>query len=132
MDADEAERRKREQESAEVGQPAPSGGGPSIGEGTTTAPYGAGDIAPVPPMDGQPDPTRYFGSVDLNPQTLASLAREVSQEVINHLQSIYGAEVKLSLEIEVTVPDGIPEDRRPTVTENAAALRFDQSDFGED
>lgn len=93
---------------------------------------GDGDTTTVPPTPGQSNPTRYFGSVQLNPQTLASQVREISQEVISHLQSIYGAEVKVSLEIEVTVPDGIPEDRRRKVTNNATALRFDQSDFVEE
>jgi len=89
----------------------------------------------VSPVGGPPvklqDPQRYFGSVTLNPQTLASQIREISQEVVSSLQGIYGAEVRISLEIEAIVPDGIPEERRRAVSEGSRALKFDQSEFAD-
>jgi len=78
------------------------------------------------------DPRRYFGSVTLNPQRLASQVREISQEVVSNLQGIYGAEVRISLEIQAVVPNGIPEERRRAVTENSKVLKFDQSDFADE
>jgi hypothetical protein len=78
------------------------------------------------------DPKRYFGSVTLNPQTLASQVSEISREVVAQLNGIYGSKVKISLEIQAEVPDGIPRDKRRIVESRAEELRFDQSGFAED
>lgn len=76
-------------------------------------------------------PRRYFGSVNLNPQTLASQVSEISREVVANLQGIYGANVRISLEIEAVVPDGIPDEQRRAVEEKTRDLKFDQSDFAD-
>lgn len=75
---------------------------------------------------------RYYGSVALNHQTLASQVTEISRELITHLSGIYGSSVKISLEIEAEVPDGVPEATRKHIEERASDLRFDQSEFVEE
>ena len=101
---------------------------PGIREGEGPTSGGGPAVVDMP----RSNPKRYFGSVKLNPQTLASQVKEISDEIVAHLQGIYGAEVHISLEIQASVPDGIPEDRRRTVAENSKALRFDQWDFVDD
>ena len=125
LDADEAARLERERGAeTPAAEAAPAHGIEQEGPAEL-----GGSAASAATAEVERNPTRYFGSVTLNPQTVASQVREISQEVVSHMQSMYGAEVKLSLEIEVTVPDGIPADRRRIVDENTKALRFDQSDF---
>jgi len=138
FDADEAARRQREQERVEVSERSSPGG---IQEpegdwrqgadraGTQTGSDRDPLLPDVSPPVKAPDPQRYFGSVTLNPQTLASQVREISNEVISNLQTIYGSQIRISLEIEAIVPDGIPEDRRSIVAEKSEALKFDQSEF---
>jgi hypothetical protein len=63
---------------------------------------------------------------------MASQVSEISRELVSHLQGIYGANINVSLEIEVDVPDGIPSDRQEAVTRTSESLRFDQSDFAGD
>lgn len=53
---------------------------------------------------------------------------QISQEVVQHLASIMGADVEITLEIRADVPEGIPEHIERTVSENCRTLKF--SDFG--
>lgn len=133
FEEDEARRLEDERKRLYPGDGATDGGS-SVGEGGPGNDGGTGPVVidPPPPAITPQAPRRYFGSVTLNPQTLASQAGEISQEVVSQLSSIYGSEVKISLEIQVTVPDGIPEDKRRAVEERAKELRFDQSDFVEE
>ena len=48
-----------------------------------------------------------------------------------YLVSLMGANVEITLEIQATVPDGVPENVIRIVTENARTLKFDQSGFEE-
>jgi hypothetical protein len=92
----------------------------------------SGGVGVTDPPPRVRDPKRYFGSVTLNPQTMASQVQDISREVVNHLQGIYGADVTVSLEIQASVPNGIPDDRKRVVVENSRQLKFDQSDFVEE
>jgi hypothetical protein len=52
------------------------------------------------------------------------------QEIIQHLTAVEGSEVELTLEVNVTVPDGIPPTTVRTVSENCRTLKV--TDFGFD
>ena len=54
---------------------------------------------------------------------------QIADEVIAHLSSLLGADVKLTLEIEASIPDGTPEQVIRIVTENSRTLKFDDSGF---
>lgn len=97
------------------------GSGDGTGGGTRPDPQ-----PPVVPL------TRYFGSVTVNPQTIASSVAEVSQHVVAHLQSLYGANVKISVEIEATYGEGFPTEVQEKVRKGSADLKFEQSDFSKD
>ena len=53
----------------------------------------------------------------------------IANEVIAHLSGVMGANVRLTLEIEVDIPDGTPEQVVRIVTENSRTLKFDDSGF---
>ena len=72
---------------------------------------------------------RYHGSVQLDPTRVGRDASQVADEVIAHLESLVGSEVRLTLEIEAVIPDGAPEHVIRTVTENSRSLNFDDSGF---
>jgi predicted AAA+ superfamily ATPase len=69
---------------------------------------------------------RFHGSVALDPTRAGLEASRVAQEVIAHLVSLTGAQVRVTLEVEAEVPGGVPEHVVRTVTENCRTLRFAQ------
>ena len=76
-----------------------------------------------------PKARRYHGSVKLDPTRLGRDASVIANEVIAHLSGVMGANVRLTLEIEVDIPDGTPEQVVRIVTENSRTLKFDDSGF---
>ena len=56
-------------------------------------------------------------------------ASQIAEEVIAHLSSLMGAEVRLTLEIEATIPDGASDQVVRIVTENSNQLKFEDSGF---
>lgn len=50
-------------------------------------------------------------------------ASKIAEEIVQHLTSIIGAEVEVTLEIQVHLPDASPELVR-TITENCRTLTF--------
>jgi hypothetical protein len=71
-----------------------------------------------------PKPSRYHGSVDLDPTRVGRDAGRVADEVIAHLAGLVGSSVRVTLEIQADVPNGAPDNVVRTVTENSQTLRF--------
>jgi predicted AAA+ superfamily ATPase len=74
-------------------------------------------------------PTRFYGTVSLEPLRTGAAAGRVAEEVIARLASLPKAQVRVTLEIEAIVPDGVPEDIVRIVTENARVLKFENCGF---
>jgi hypothetical protein len=53
----------------------------------------------------------------------------VADEVVAHLSSLVGADVKITLEIEADVPGGVPKRVVRIVTENCRTLKFEGAGF---
>jgi uncharacterized protein len=49
---------------------------------------------------------------------------QINDEVLIHLTSLRGASANISLDIQINVPDGIPESTERTVRENSSSLNF--------
>jgi hypothetical protein len=132
----------RDQISAETGPlptgPAPSNGwagvsdngaaGREQGAGVIRDPGGASDTSV---RVAQP-PRRFVGSVKVDPRRLSSTAGTISQEVLQHLLALIGADVDVTIEIQATVPGGIPDHIVRTVTENCRTLGFNTPIFEEE
>lgn len=54
---------------------------------------------------------------------------QIADEVIQHLSSLVDAEVEITLELQVTVPEGVPENVIRTVSENCRVLKFSNQGF---
>lgn len=83
--------------------------------------------APVTPTPARPK--RFYGTVTLDTTRAGRDASEIAEEVITHLAGLVGARVTVTLEIEATVPDGIPENVVRIVNENSRALKFSKQGF---
>ena len=77
-------------------------------------------------------PTRFHGTIALDATRLARDAGQVAEEVIQHLASIVGSNVEITLEIQASVPNGVPDNTVRIVTENCRTLKFKSFGFEED
>jgi uncharacterized protein len=82
---------------------------------------------PLPPK--APKPTVFVGSVKLNGARVGRDAGRIADEVIAHLAALPGAEVNVTLEINVKISDGVSDDVVRIVSENANSLKFDHGSF---
>ena len=73
-------------------------------------------------------PKSFRGTVSISPDTPAKEFGKVLDNVIEHLTSIEGAEVSLTLEISAEIPGGIDTNKRRTLLENATTLKFSEKD----
>jgi hypothetical protein len=130
LDADEAARQARETvPTGSGGTPGP--GGIHDGPGPYTPGAGGGSTTVVDPPARVARLHRFHGTVPLQPRTASSDAGKVADHVIAHLAGQYGANVRVTLEIEADLPEGASDDLVRTVTENCRTLKFADAGFEE-
>ncbi len=97
-------------------------------ENVIVVPPGNDDPDGVDPPPTQPpprtQPRRFSGTVAIDPVRAGKVMGEIAEEVVAHLLGLTGSRVKLTLNIEANVPDGVSDDIVRTVTENANTLQF--------
>jgi hypothetical protein len=71
---------------------------------------------------------RLASSPAVDPLRVSRQVGQVADEVLQHLLVELGADVRVTLEIEATVPGGADERVQRTITENCRSLKF--GDFG--
>jgi predicted AAA+ superfamily ATPase len=86
------------------------------------------DTIPLP-LPEAAKPTRFHGTVELDPTRVGRDASRIADEVVSHLSGIVGANVTVTLEIEAKIPDGAPDNVVRTVTENSRTLKFTSQGF---
>jgi predicted AAA+ superfamily ATPase len=86
-------------------------------------------IAPLPGPTVKKLPTLFHVHQELDGERLAMKVSRTDENIIAHLGSLPGAEVKVTLHVEVVVPGGIPEQVQRTVNENARTLKIDGYGF---
>ena len=112
---------ERPEPSAPEPQPGPQPGGPPT---------------PGNPTPGeQPSEARlphlFFGTVEINPDRAGRDMGHVAEEVLQHLATIPGGKVKVTVEIEAEVPEGVSRDVQRVINENCQTLRFKSHGFEE-
>ncbi|MGK5094699.1 Swt1 family HEPN domain-containing protein [Deltaproteobacteria bacterium TL4] len=109
--------------------PVNSPAGTHLSMGTTST---GGGTAPVVPPTTAKKITRFHGTVEVNSQRLGRDAGTIAEEVVQHLSSLVGTDVKITLEISSHTPDGVPDHTVRTVMENAKTLKFESMGFEEE
>jgi predicted AAA+ superfamily ATPase len=103
--------------------------------GGSTPSVGSGDN---PAKDGEQDGTagtqtpilrRFYGNVDIDAMRINRDASAIANEIIQHLTALNGAKVRITLEIEAEIPEGVPDDVARTVMENCRTLKFNSQSF---
>ena len=96
------------------------------------APVSPSSYTPVSSQQEEPQFHRFYGSVKLNPRMMAGDAGKIMEEVVAHLTSLSKAGIEVTLEIQGTLPNGVPPDTIRTITENCRTLRFESYGFEEE
>ena len=97
---------------------------PSTGDGSRKPGDGVAPPPPPPPLPPKPQlPTRYVASVRLDPTRSSLQMSAFVEEVMSHLQALPGAQIEMTLEVQVNAPSGIDEQTARIVLENSAALK---------
>jgi predicted AAA+ superfamily ATPase len=107
-------------------------------EPPTSAPPPQGPSGPLPshpvPAGPEPEPVvpqtrRFYGVVTLDPERLNRDFGRVAQEVVQHLTSLVGTDVEVTVEVRAASNSGFPEQVVRTVNENARTLKFTSHEF---
>ena len=118
-----------EAERVPVAPPPPSGYPPDstpVGSSIRNGPFqGSVEIG----VAASVRPTRFYGAVRLDATRVGRDVAQVAEEVIQHLVSLMGAEVEVTLEIQARIPSGVPDNIERTVTENCNTLGFTTHGF---
>lgn len=102
---------------------------PDPGPGPWPGKSGAGQSTSPSPARR---PSRFYGSVRLNPLRIASSAGQIGEEIVKHLTGLVDADVEVVLEVRAHVRGGISEQVERTVGENARTLKFTTFEFEEE
>ena len=74
-------------------------------------------------------PRRFFGTVQVDPDRAGRDMGKVAEEILQHLTTLPGGKVKVTVEIEAEVPEGVSGDVQRVVDENCRTLRFSAHGF---
>lgn len=87
---------------------------------------------PPPPTPPEKKVTLFVGSVRLDESRVGRDAGRIADEILGHMTTLPGARAKVTMEIEIEVPEGIEDDVVRIVSENATTLKFDNASFEEE
>lgn len=76
----------------------------------------------TPPQEKKP--TRFSGAVMISPERPARDIHQIIEAIVEQLTTLPGSQVRLRLEIEAEVPDGLERAKVRTLVENANTLGF--------
>jgi hypothetical protein len=74
---------------------------------------------------------RFHGSVRLDPLRLGRDASRITDEVVQHLSGLVGADVQITPDIQAELPQSASDKLVRDVTENCRTLKFDDYGFEE-
>lgn len=79
-------------------------------------------VPPITPPKLQP--CSFYGSVEISPSAAKMRLQQIAEEIINLLSRDPNASVKIALEINAEFPEGVTDQTRRAVSENAGSLGF--------
>jgi hypothetical protein len=75
---------------------------------------------------------RFHGMVELDTLRVSRDAGRIAEEIVQHLSTLASANVRVRLEIDAEMPNGIPDNVVRTVFENCRTLTFISQGFEEE
>ena len=89
----------------------------------------SGTVIPEQPGPTSTQPKRFDGTVIFDTTRVGRDASRIADEVIAHLSGLIGAKVTVTLEVEVEIPSGAPDEVVRVVTEKSRTLNFTSQGF---
>ena len=86
-------------------------------------------VTPTPGVVEPKASTRFFGVYEVDPERYSRDLNRLSQEILQHLSSIDGVELDITIEIHAAVKEGFAADKIRVILENARSLKFKNSSF---
>jgi predicted AAA+ superfamily ATPase len=107
-------------------KPATGGTTPELPTATPPGKATTGTPGQLPGMEGtgSPKPQSFHGNVTVNAATAKMRLVQIAEEIIAVLVADPNAEVKVSVEIQATFPNGAKDQTKRAVSENAKTLGF--------
>lgn len=94
-------------------------------DGTQTPGFGENPVGGVPGAPApEKKPTRFTGAVMISSERPARDIHQIVEAIVEQLTTLPGSHVKLRLEIDADVPDGLDRAKVRTLVENANTLGF--------
>ena len=122
----DSESRKRAEQAGSISGTAPLDGG-------TATITDLGDTSPAvrDPHDVQEGstPTRYYGRITVGSDRWTRTAADVAEAIVDQLNRTNDVQIQVTIEVQATSSGGFDDEVQRSVTENAATLKFDDSDF---
>ena len=88
-----------------------------------------GGTQPTPKPPEGPEPVRFHGTVELDPDRAGRDMGKIAEEILQHLTTQRGGKVTVTVEIDAEVPEGLSEGDRRVIGENCQVLRFRNHGF---
>ena len=105
--------------------------GPRVSEGDDDGPGAIPESGVVLPPPPPPELRRFFGSVEIDPDRSNREMGQVVDEVLQHLTTLPGGKVRVTVEIDARMPEGVPDNVRRDIEENCRTLKFKSHGFEE-
>jgi hypothetical protein len=86
-------------------------------------------VTPTPGVLGPKASTRFFGVYEVDPERYSRDLNRLRQEILQHLSSIDGVDLGITIEIHAAVKEGFAADKIRVILENARSLKFKNSSF---
>jgi predicted AAA+ superfamily ATPase len=97
--------------------------------GSSTETLGTDDSTEGVGAVRKPSNTRFFGVCKVDPDRYGRDLTRLSQEILQQLAAVDGAELEVTVEVHARKEDGFPDDKVRIVMENARTLKFQQFGF---
>jgi hypothetical protein len=114
--------KKEEEKQAPIGKP--GSGGLLFPEGGTEPVQG--DLGQSLP---KPKNTHFYAGITIDPQKLGTTAGQIRNDILQHFSDLPGVSMTVSLDIQVTIPEGAPPEIVRIVSENCNTLNIKGAEF---
>ncbi len=88
-----------------------------------------GGTQPTPEPSKGPEPVRFHGTVELNPDRAGRDMGKIAEAILQHLTTQRGGKVTVTVEIDAEMPEGLAAGDRRVIGENCQVLRFKNHGF---
>jgi predicted AAA+ superfamily ATPase len=120
-----AQQQFKKDEEAQPPEPKPGNDGSLVFEPGPDKPASSGSGQPAP----KPKNTRFYAGITADPQRLGTTAGQIRNDILQHFSELPGVSMSVSLDIQVTIPEGTPPEIVRIVSENCNTLNIKGAEF---